>query len=207
MAHYLTMYLVAKFCTSEVRLSKRWNGSTTASIWWIIVDNSIYIFGGSEIYRLPYIHLLQNNSALMDRDKNSIQMGYQCKNPFVCCLFIFFYIFVSRSFPLPSAFLSTDIERGKVFGLNTLRRRKVQTETACRPDLSTFKGWCTTFADEQRKGATDGIGKLIYRRFMIDQIQILPCNNEKNTTFLLVHKKVVPLFQDELYINANHASM
>ena len=57
---------------------------------------------------------------------------YQCKNPFVCCLFIFIYIFVSRSFPLPSAFLSTDIERGKVFGLNTLRRRKIQSETACR---------------------------------------------------------------------------
>ena len=25
------------------------------------------------------------------------------------------------------------IERGKVFGLNTLRRRKIQSETACRP--------------------------------------------------------------------------
>ena len=48
---------------------------------------------------------------------------------------------------------------------------------------------------------------LEYRRLMIDQIQILPCNNEKCTAFLLVHKKVVPLFQDELYINANHASM
>ena len=34
---------------------------------------------------------------------------------------------------LPSAFPSTDIERGKVFGLNTLRRRKIPTETACRP--------------------------------------------------------------------------
>lgn len=67
----------------------------------------------------------------MDRNKNSIQMGYQCKKPFVCSLFIF-YIFVSRSFPLPSAFLSTDIERGKVFGVNTLRRRKILTETACR---------------------------------------------------------------------------
>ena len=146
----------------------------------------------------------------MDRNKNSIQMGYQCKNPFVCCLFIFIYIFVSRSFPLPSAFLSTDIERGKVFGLNTLRRRKIQPETACRPDLSTFKGYCTTFADEQRKGANDGIGKLL-----ISQIDNRPnqpksnttCNNEKCTAFLLVHKKVVPLFQDELYINANHASM
>ena len=107
----------------------------------------------------------------MDRNKNSIQMGYQCKNPFVCCLFIFIYIFVSRSFPLPSAFLSTNIERGKVFGLNTLRRRKILPETACRSDLSTFKGYCTTFADEQRKGANDGIWKHLYRRFMIDQIK------------------------------------
>ena len=44
-------------------------------------------------------------------------------------------------------------------------------------------------------------------QLMIDQFQILPCNNEKYTVILLVHKKVVPLFQDELYINANHASM
>ena len=129
----------------------------------------------------------------MDRDKNSIQKGYQCKNSFVCCLFIFFYIFVSRSFPLPSAFLSTDIERGKVFGLNTLRRRKIQSETACRTDLSTFKGYCTTFADEQRKGANDGIGRLIISQIDDRPNQILPCNNEKCTTFLLVHKKVVPL--------------
>ena len=172
MAHCLTMFSVEKFCTSEVRLSKRWNGSTTASSCLIIADKPLYIFGGSEIYRLPYIHLLQNNSAPMNRNKNSIQMGYQCKNPFVCCLFIFFYIFVSCSFPLPSAFLSTDFERGKVFGLNTLRRRKIQSETACRLDLSTFKGWCTTFADEQRKGANDGIGELI-----ISQIDDRPISN------------------------------
>ena len=143
----------------------------------------------------------------MDRNMNSMQMGYQCKNPFVCYLFIFIYIFVSRSFPLPSAFLSTDIERGKVFGVNTLRRRKIQSETACRPDLSTFKGYCTTFADEQRRGATDGIGKLIILQIYDRPNQILSCNNEKCTAFLLVHKKFVPLFQDELYINANHASM
>ena len=133
MEHCLTMSSVAKFCISGVRLSKNWNGSTTASTYLIAADKPLYIFGGSEIYRLPYIHLLQNNSAPMDRNKNSIQMGYQCKNPFVCCLFIFIYIFVSRSFPLPSAFLSTDIERGKVFGLNTLQGRKILTETACRP--------------------------------------------------------------------------
>lgn len=142
----------------------------------------------------------------MDRSKNSIQMGYQCKNPFVCCLFIF-YIFVSRSFPLPSAFLSTDIERGKVFGLNTLRRRKILTETACHPDLSTFKGYCTTFADEQRKGANDGIGRLIISQIDDRPNSNITLNNEKCTVLLLVHKKVVPLFQDELYINANHASM
>ena len=28
----------------------------------------VYIFGGSEIYRLPYISLLQNNSDSMDRN-------------------------------------------------------------------------------------------------------------------------------------------
>lgn len=117
-------------------------------------------------------------------------MGYQCKNPFVCCLFIFFYIFVSRSFPLPSAFLSTDIERGKVFGVNTLHRRKIQSETACRPDLSTFKGYCTTFADEQRKGANDGIGKLIYRRLMIDQIKFYTATMKKAPLFCSFIKKL-----------------
>ena len=126
----------------------------------------------------------------MDRNKNSIQMGYQCKNPFVCCLFIFIYIFVSRSFPLPSAFLSTDIERGKVFGLNTLRRRKILPETACRSDLSTFKGYCTTFADEQRKGANDGIWKHLYRRLMIDSIKYYPVIMKSAPPFCSFIKKL-----------------
>lgn len=149
----------------------------------------------------------------MDRHQNSIQKGYQCKDPFafakllplnivckqplcslnrnfVCCLFIFIYIFVSRSFPLPSAFLSTDIERGKVFGLNTLCRRKIPTETACRPDLSTFNGYCTTFADEQRKGANDGIRKLIYRRLMIDQIKFYLATMENAPPFCSFIKKL-----------------
>ena len=143
----------------------------------------------------------------MDRSKNSIQMGYQCKNPFVCCLFIFFYIFVSRSFPLPSAFPSTDIERGKVFGVNTLRRRKILTETACRLTFQLSRADVLPSQTSKGKGRMTESGNFIYRRCMIDQIQILHCNNEKRTTFLLVHKKVVPLFQDELYINANHASM
>ncbi len=166
----------------------------------------------------------------MDRDKNSIQMGYQCKDPFafakllplniackqplcslnrnfVCCLFIFIYIFVSRSFPLPSAFLSTDIERGKVFGLNTLRRRKIQSETACRLTFQLSR------ADVLPSQTSKGKGRMTEsENSYISQIddrpnQILSCNNEKCTVLLLVHKKVVPLFQDELYINANHASM
>lgn len=143
----------------------------------------------------------------MDRNKNSIQMGYQCKNPFVCCLFIFFYIFVSRSFPLPSAFLSTDIERGKVFGLNTLRRRKIQSETACRLTFQLSR------ADVLPSQTSKGKGRMTEsENSYISQIddrpnQILSCNNEKCTVLLLVHKKVVPLFHDELYINANHASM
>lgn len=104
MAHCLTMFSVEKFCTSEVRLSRHWNGSTTASTYLIAADKPLYILEGVKFTACPYIHLMQNNSAPMDRNKNSIQKGYQCKNPFVCCLFIFIYIFVSRSFPLPSAF-------------------------------------------------------------------------------------------------------
>ena len=68
----------------------------------------------------------------MDRYKNSIQMGYQCKNPFVCCLFVYLH-FRQSLISVAVCILSTDIERGKVFGVNTLRRRKIQTETACRP--------------------------------------------------------------------------
>lgn len=109
----------------------------------------------------------------MSRNKNSIQMGYQSKNPFVCCLFIFIYIFVSRSFPLPSAFLSTDIERGKVFGANTLRRRKIQPETALPPDLavavSAIRYLCI------RASETGGWrnGHQLYHR-------LLPLSQEKN---------------------------
>ena len=87
--------------------------------------------------------------------------------------------------------------KGKGFRAEYSPQEEDSDRNGLPPDLSTFKGYCTTFADEQRKGANDGIGKLIYRRLMIDQIQILPCNNEKCTALLLVHKKVVPLFQDE----------
>ena len=138
----------------------------------------------------------------MDRNENSIQKGYQCKNPFVCCLFIFIYIFVSRSFPLPSAFLSTDIERGKVFGVNTLRRRKILTETACRPTFQLSR------ADVLPSQTSKGKGRMTEsENSYISQIddrpnQILSCNNEKCTVLLLVHKKVVPLCISSYLIGA-----
>ena len=57
-------------------------------------------------------------------------------------LSVYLYLHFRQSFISVAVCISpsTDIERGKVFGLNTLRRRKIPTETACRPDLSTFKG-------------------------------------------------------------------
>ena len=130
----------------------------------------------------------------MDRNKNSIQMGYQCKNPFVCCLFIFIYIFVSRSFPLPSAFLTTEIERGKVFGLITLRRRKNPTETACRLTFQLSNSICTTFADDQRKGVNDGIGKSIISQIDDSPITKIQTYTMKSSpSFCPFIKKVVPL--------------
>ena len=140
-------------------------------------------------------------------------MGYQCKNPFafakllplniackhplcslnrnfVCCLFIFIYIFVSRSFPLPSAFLSTDIERGQVFGMNTLRRRKILPETACR---LTFQ---LSMADVLPSQTSKGKGRMTEsENSYISQIddrpnQILSCNNEKCTVLCSFIKKL-----------------
>ena len=49
-------------------------------------------------------------------------------------LSVYLYLHFRQSFiSVAVCILSTDIERGKVFGVNTLRRRKIQTETACRP--------------------------------------------------------------------------
>ena len=138
----------------------------------------------------------------MDRNKNSIQNGYQCKNPFVCCLFNFIYIFVSRSFPLPSAFLSTDIERGRVFGLNTLRRRKILPETACRLTFQLSRADVLPSQTSKGKGRMTESENSYISQLMIDPIQILPCNDEKCTVLLLVHKKVVPLYIKSYLIGA-----
>ncbi|EHG99800.1 hypothetical protein HMPREF9441_02513 [Paraprevotella clara YIT 11840] len=40
-------------------------------------------------------------------------------------------------------------EREKVFGLNTLRRRKILSETALPPDLFAFSKVCTNLMDRQ----------------------------------------------------------
>ena len=126
----------------------------------------------------------------MDRNKNSIQMGYQCKNPFVCCLFIIFYIFVSRSFPLPSAFLSTDIERGKVFGLNTLQGRKILTETACRPTFQLSRADVLPSQTSKGKGRMTKSGISEYRRLMIDQFKYYPVIMKSAPPFCSFIKKL-----------------
>ena len=53
------------------------------------------------------------------------------------------------------------VSRGKVFGLNTLRRRKILPETAPPPDLASAIKPCVTFASEHRKRAYDGMNSII----------------------------------------------
>ena len=71
----------------------------------------------------------------MDRIENSVHLGY-LHRPTCTLFFLCFIIFPSvvcfrcRKRPLYRR------ERGKVFGLNTLRRRKIQSETACRLTFS-----------------------------------------------------------------------
>ena len=59
-------------------------------------------------------------------------MGYQCKNPFVCCLFVYLH-FRQSLISVAVCGFKYRLERGKVFGVNTLWRRKILTETAYRP--------------------------------------------------------------------------
>ena len=93
------------------------------------------------------------------------------------------------------------------FGQNPLRRRKILPETACRSTFQLSRAYVLPSLSSKGKGRMTESGDSQYRRLMIDQIQILPWNNEKYTVLLLVYKNVLLLFQDELYINANHASM
>ena len=53
------------------------------------------------------------------------------------------------------------VGRGKVFGLNTLRRRKILPETALPPDLASAIKPCTTFASGHREQVSDGMNSII----------------------------------------------
>ena len=72
----------------------------------------------------------------MNRNRNSVHLGYQVINLSVRCSFCVFNTFPSvvcfrcRKCPLYRR------ESGKVFGLNTLRRRKILPEMACRLTFS-----------------------------------------------------------------------
>ena len=128
----------------------------------------------------------------MDRNKNSIQMGYQSKNPFVCCLFLYLH-FRQSLISVAVCGFKYRLERGKVFGVNTLRRRKIQPETACRPTFQLSNEVCTSFADEQRKWVNGGIGELVIS-------QIDDRANSNNHTYTMKSSPPFCLFIKKLYL-------
>ena len=77
------------------------------------------------------IIIISKKHPSKDRNENSLHLGYQLIGLFVRCSFCVLITFPSvvcfrcRERPLYRR------ERGKVFGLNTLRRRKIQFEAAC----------------------------------------------------------------------------
>lgn len=135
---------------------------------------------------------MQNNSAPMDRYKNSIQMGYQCKNPFVCCLFVYLH-FRQSLISVAVCGFKYRLERGKVFGVNTLQGRKIHPETACRPTFQLSNEACTSFADEQRKWVIGGIGELIIS-------QIDDRLNSNNCTYTMKSSPPFCPFIKKLYL-------
>ena len=128
----------------------------------------------------------------MDRYKNSIQIGYQCKNPFVCCLFVYLH-FRQSLISVAVCGFKYRLERGKVFGVNTLWRRKIQPETACRPTFQLSNEVCTSFADEQRKWVIGGIGELIIS-------QIDDRLNSNNCTYTMKSSPPFCPFIKKLYL-------
>ena len=70
--------------------------------------------------------------------------------------------FISSDFPSVACFrcrmpFERMAGRGKVFGLNTLRRRKILPETALPPDLAAAIKPYATFASVYRERVADGI--------------------------------------------------
>ena len=70
--------------------------------------------------------------------------------------------FISSDFPSVACFrcrmpFERMAGRGKVFGLNTLRRRKILPETALPPDLAAAIKPCATFASVHREQVAGGM--------------------------------------------------
>ncbi len=88
-------------------------------------------------------------------------MGTAYRNRIGCDLisiYMLFYIFL-LTFPSVACFRCRQPslyrrERGKVFGLNTLCKRKILPETARPLDLFTFNEVCTNFYGRQRERTT-----------------------------------------------------
>ena len=74
--------------------------------------------------------------------------------------------FLSSAFPSVACFrcrmpYKRMVGRDKVFGLNTLRRRKILPETALPLDLASAIKPCATFASEHRERVADGMDSII----------------------------------------------
>ena len=98
---------------------------------------------------MPSAHFIVSLKNIRPKkNRNSIQTGSILLN--VCC---FSFVFVP-TFPSVACFRCRQRplyrrEREKVFGLNTLRRRKILSETALPPDLFAFSKVCTNLMDRQ----------------------------------------------------------
>ena len=126
--------------------------------YWQVVEKTDWFFGGSAVCRLPFSLCFKKKCTPIEY-QNSIRTGSFLLS--VCCFFFCCIDFsVGRLFPLPSAF-HVQTWKGKGFRAEYSPQEEDSDRNGLPLDLSTFKGYCTTFADEQRKWANDGIGKLI----------------------------------------------
>ena len=91
---------------------------------------------------------------------------------FVCKPFLLFLLISRQSLVSVVGCLSSVWSARQGFRAEYAPQEEDSDRNGLPLDLSIFKGYCTTFADEQRKGANDGIGKLI-----ISQIDDRPISN------------------------------
>ena len=110
------MCLVAKFCISVVKLSKPWNGSTTERTWWITADKPLLYFWRERNLPLAHIFIWCKIIVPLRIDTRTAYKWVINVRTLLYAVCLFIYIFVSRSFPLPSAVLSTGLKGERFSG-------------------------------------------------------------------------------------------